>query len=174
MADAAFSEQLAKLESRRAVVGVIGLGYVGLPLVRLFVQAGFRTFGFDCDGQKVEALNAGQSYIKHIDSSLIREMVDTGRFHPTTDFCELRQVDAILICVPTPLTENHEPDMSYVQGTARSIRDNLTRGQLVVLESTTYPGTLRDVVRPILEETGMKAGVDFYMAYSPEIGRAHV
>lgn len=163
-----FESALAAIRERRATVGVIGLGYVGLPLVRIFVRAGFPVIGLDCDDKKVESLAAGKSYIKHIDHSIIQEMNDSGRFQATSDFSRLKETQAILICVPTPLSKHHEPDMSYVEGTARTIRDNLVAGQLVILESTTYPGTLREVVKPILEETGLVAGDDFFMAYSPE------
>lgn len=159
------SQAIAK---RTAVVGVIGLGYVGLPLVANFVRAGYRTVGFDCDSDKVDLLNAGKSYIKHIQTEAVAGMVRTGKFHATSDFAVLREADAILVCVPTPLTKNRDPDMSFVEGTARSIRNHLVPGQLVVLESTTYPGTLREVMLPILEETGLEAGRDFFMAYSPE------
>lgn len=168
MVEESFRRQLGAIESRQANIGVIGLGYVGLPLVRMFVKAGFSVVGFDCDQAKVRLLNAGQSYIGHIPSENIAEMVAGGRFRATADQSELRQVAVILICVPTPLNEHHEPDMSYVISTSEQIRDQLVRGQLVILESTTYPGTLRNVMLPILEETGMKAGVDFFAAYSPE------
>lgn len=168
MAEGSRDKALEAIRERKATVGVIGLGYVGLPLVRIFVEAGFSVIGFDCDSQKVEKLSAGKSYIKHIDDSVIATLNSSGRFAATTDFGRLKETNAILICVPTPLSKHHEPDMSYVEGTARTIRDNLVPGQLVVLESTTYPGTLREVVKPILEETGLKAGEDFYMAYSPE------
>lgn len=163
-----YLQTLEALKNRKAVVGVIGLGYVGLPLVRIFFKAGFSVVGFDCDAAKVEQLNAGKSYIKHIDSADILEMVAAKRFAATADMRRLRECQAILICVPTPLTKNRDPDMSYVVGTAKSIRDNLTTGQLIVLESTTYPGTLRNVVHPLLEETGLAAGRDFFTAYSPE------
>ena len=166
--EALYQESLAAINSQQARVAVIGLGYVGLPLVHLFWKSGFPVLGFDCDARKVEKLNAGESYIKHIQSEDVAEMLDTDRFLATTDASELREVQAVVICVPTPLTEHKEPDMSYVIGTAQQIRDHLQPGQLIVLESTTYPGTLRDVVKPILEETGMKAGSDFFLAYSPE------
>jgi UDP-N-acetyl-D-glucosamine dehydrogenase len=161
-------DTLVAIESRAAQIGVIGLGYVGLPLVRLFWKAGHRVLGFDCDQTKVDRLNAGKSYIKHIDSAAIAEMRHQRRFEATTDMSELRGADAIIICVPTPLTEHKDPDMTYIVQTSRQIREYLRPGQLIVLESTTYPGTLREVVLPILEETGLRAGEDFYLAYSPE------
>jgi UDP-N-acetyl-D-glucosamine dehydrogenase len=151
-----------------AKVGVIGLGYVGLPLVRAFLRAGFPVMGFDIDSSKVEKLRAGQSYIKHIGSEWIAENVAKGRFEPTADFGRLGEPDALLICVPTPLNESRDPDLQFVENTARQIAQTLRRGQLVVLESTTYPGTTRDVVLPILAQTGLKVGEDFFLAYSPE------
>jgi len=154
--------------NKQAKVGVIGLGYVGLPLIHAFVKAGFRTIGFDVDQRKVDSLLAGKSYIKHLDSRLIQDWQSKKQFEPTSDMSRLSEADALLICVPTPLSPSRDPDLSYVEGTARQIRDALRPGQLVVLESTTYPTTTRDVVLPILEETGLKAGKDFYLAFSPE------
>ncbi|MHC4717070.1 MAG: nucleotide sugar dehydrogenase, partial [Planctomycetota bacterium] len=159
---------LKKIESGNAVVGVIGLGYVGLPLVREFTGAGLRVMGFDVDGSKVKALMAGRSYIEHIPSLTVRDMINSGRFEATDDFRRLRKPDCLLICVPTPLTKQREPDMSYVEATVRSIAATLRKGQLVVLESTTYPGTSEEVMLPILAETGLKVGQDFFLAYSPE------
>ncbi len=163
-----FQGQLDKINNRQALVGVIGLGYVGLPLVRIFAKAGFRVLGFDCDQNKITALSRGESYIKHIDSDLIKEMVQSGRFEATSDMSRLREPDAILICVPTPLTANREPDMSFVVSTVEDIRAALRKGQLVILESTTYPGTTRDLMKPILEKSGLRAGDDFFLAFSPE------
>lgn len=157
-----------KIRDRSAVVAVIGLGYVGLPLVREFVQGGFSVLGFDCDHEKVELLRAGKSYIGHIPSEWIRDCIDKGVFQATSDMDRLNEPDAIIICVPTPLTENREPDLSYVSGTAQQIAAQLRKGQLIVLESTTYPGTTRDVVRPLLEQSGKQVGRDFFLAYSPE------
>ncbi len=156
------------IKRRTAQVGIVGMGYVGLPLMRTFCGSGFSCLGFDVDTTKVDQLNAGKSYIKHIPSSLIREVVNEGRFRASTDPKSLRKCNAILICVPTPLTKTREPDMSYVESTAHLIADHLQRGQLIVLESTTYPGTTRELVKPILETTGLKAGKDFFLAYSPE------
>ncbi len=159
---------LAAIKNKTAGVCVMGLGYVGLPLVHLFVKSGFRVIGFDIDENKIKQLNDRQSYIKHIGTDVVAAMVDSGRFTATADPTMLKQAGAIIICVPTPLTENRDPDMSYVVSTAETVRDHLTRGQLVILESTTYPGTLREVVKPILDETGLEAGTDYFLAYSPE------
>jgi UDP-N-acetyl-D-glucosamine dehydrogenase len=165
----ALQENLARaIHGRSAKVCVIGLGYVGLPLVQLFVKAGYPVVGFDIDIEKVNALNAGKSYIKHVGQEAIEAMLQTGQFRATSDPATLREVQAIIICVPTPLTANRDPDMTYITSTAETIRDHLTAGQLIILESTTYPGTLRQVVKPILEETGMEAAADFFLAYSPE------
>ena len=159
---------LGKIESRKAVIGVVGLGYVGLPLVREFAAGGAEVLGFDVDIKKVKSLLAGRSYIDHIPSKAVKEIVKTKRFDATTDFARLKQADCILICVPTPLTKMREPDMTYVIATARSITKTLRKGQLIVLESTTYPGTTREVMLPILEESGLKVGKDFFLAFSPE------
>ena len=149
-------------------MGVIGLGYVGLPLARTFFDAGFTVTGFDIDPGKIKMLNQGKSYIGHITDDMIASMVKTGKFEATTDFRRLSEPDAILICVPTPLTATREPDLSYVEGTAKSLAKTLRRGQLVVLESTTYPGTTSEVVRPVLEESGLVCEKDFLLAFSPE------
>ena len=153
---------------RSATVGVIGLGYVGLPLIRAFIRVGFRTLGFDIDQTKVDRLLAGESYIAHIPSAWLSQCVSEGRFTPTSQMERLREADAILICVPTPLNESRDPDLQYIEATARQIAATLRPGQLIVLESTTYPGTTRDVVLPILEATGLKLGKDFFLAFSPE------
>jgi UDP-N-acetyl-D-glucosamine dehydrogenase len=160
-------------------VGIIGCGYVGLPLGLRFAEAGHRVTGFDTDPGKVEKLNRGQTYIQHIPQNKIQQFVQSKHFGATTDFARLADVDAILICVPTPLDQRREPDLSYVEETARAIRPYLQRGQLVILESTTYPGTTEELVLPVLEETGMKCPVahgpdndqiatDFFLAFSPE------
>jgi len=163
------SESLASLlAERRALVGVVGLGYVGLPLVQAFAAAGFRTLGFDVDAQKIERLLAGQSYIGHIPSEQIAALVAAGRFDATSDLDRLGEPDAVLICVPTPLTPSRDPDLSFVEQTTQAIAARLRPGQLVVLESTTYPGTTRQVVLPILAATGLTPGKDFFLAYSPE------
>jgi len=157
---------LENIKSREAQIGIIGLGYVGLPLVIEFCKAGFPVTGFDVDPEKVEALRRGKSYIKHIDSSFLTPYA--SQFTPTTDFSLLAETGCIIICVPTPLNKNREPDMTYVFNTTRMIAQYLSKGQLIVLESTTYPGTTDEDMRLILEETGLKAGEDFYLAYSPE------
>src|SRR5277367_4103117 len=160
-------------------VGIIGCGYVGLPLGLRFAEAGHRVTGFDTDPAKVEKLNKGQTYIQHIPQNKIQQFVQSKHFGATSDFSRLAEVDAILICVPTPLDQRREPDLSYVEATAQAIRPHLQRGQLVVLESTTYPGTTEELVLPVLEETGMKCPVahgpdndqivtDFFLAFSPE------
>ncbi|MCX7761647.1 MAG: nucleotide sugar dehydrogenase [Candidatus Kryptonium sp.] len=157
---------ISKFKSRTAKIGVIGLGYVGLPLVIEFCKAGFEVIGFDVDEEKVKLLKQGKSYIKHIDSDKIAQILP--KFQPTTDFSKLAEVDSILICVPTPLNKYREPDMTYVFNTGEIISKYLRKGQLVVLESTTYPGTTDEDLRNILEKSGLKAGVDFYLAFSPE------
>jgi len=162
------TQLLRDIQAKKALVGVVGLGYVGLPLVREFTRAGMKVMGFDIDPAKVDALKAGKSYIEHIPSSTVQDMVAGGLFTPTTDFNKLDKPDCIIICVPTPLTKHREPDMTYVEATAQAIAKRLRKGQLVVLESTTYPGTTREVILPILEQSGLKAAKDFYLAFSPE------
>jgi len=152
----------------RAKIGVIGLGYVGLPLVKALNSGGYPVTGFDVDREKIAQLKAGESYIRMISSATVMEMIDGGRFHATADFTETAAMDAILICVPTPLNRNREPDLSYVERTAEAIAPHLRAGQLIVLESTTYPGTTAELVRPILERGGLESGRDFFLAYSPE------
>ncbi len=153
---------------RSARVGVIGLGYVGLPLVKAFGAQGFAVIGLDVDADKVRQLEAGRSYVRHIPSSAVKDLVDSGRLRATTAFAAIAELDAVLICVPTPLGKHREPDLSFVEQTAASIAPHLRVGQLVVLESTTYPGTTEELVRPILEQGGLRSGVDFFLAYSPE------
>lgn len=159
---------VSRIDAREARVGVIGLGYVGLPLLLCYVEKGFPVIGFDIDVKKVESLAEGRSYIRHIPSERIARGVATGRMRATTDFSELRTCDAILIAVPTPLNKNREPDMSYIVSTCERILPHLQRGQLVVLESTTYPGTTDEVMVPILERSGLKVNDDFLAAFSPE------
>lgn len=158
----------ARLHDRNATIGVVGLGYVGLPLVRAMGNAGFHVIGFDIDQEKIDMLIQGQTYIRHLPSEQFSEMIERRRFAPTTDFSRVRETDAIVICVPTPLTTHREPDLSFVTGTAKSIAPFLRAGQLIVLESTTYPGTSREVLKPLLEEGGLKCGRDIYLAFSPE------
>ena len=159
---------LAAIENKTAVIGIVGLGYVGLPLVQAFMNAGFRTMGYDVDQSKVDKLLEGKSYIGHITGEWIADCIKDGRFTPTADMSRLAEADAILICVPTPLSESRDPDLTYVEDTTRQIAKTLRPGQLVVLESTTYPGTTRDVMLPILAATGLTVGEDFFLAYSPE------
>jgi UDP-N-acetyl-D-glucosamine dehydrogenase len=158
----------AAIAARTATVAVIGLGYVGLPLARIFVERGFPVLGFDTDPAKVAALAAGRSYIHHIGAEAIGAMNATGRFSATADPIRLAEADALLICVPTPLTRHREPDMTYVVATAETIAAILRPGQLVVLESSTYPGTTAEVVKPILERGGLRSGQEIFLAYSPE------
>ncbi len=162
------SELETLIRGRSATVSVIGLGYVGLPLVKAFYGAGFPLVGFDVDEKKIEMLQAGRSYIDSVGSSLVADMISSDRFKVTCDFQKLREVDVIVICVPTPLSSAREPDLSHVRRTSEAIAANLRPGQLVVLESTTYPGTTDEVVQPILESSGLVAGTDFYLAFSPE------
>lgn len=157
-----------KIQDRTARIGIIGMGYVGLPLALAFVEREFQVLGFDVDPDKVEKLNAGRGYIQHLDGGRVASAAESGRLAATTDFLRLGETDAILICVPTPLTPQREPDMTYVQKSARQIKTSLRPGQLVVLESTTYPGTTDELVREILEESGLQVGRDFFLAFSPE------
>ncbi len=162
-------EQIVSLvKEKRAHVGIIGLGYVGLPLLVEFARAGFNTTGFEVDVQKAARINSGESYIGDVDSKLIKELVDGKRLRATTDFDHLKECDAIIICVPTPLRKTKEPDVSYILAAAEEIEKRLRRGQLIILESTTYPGTTDEVLLPMLEETGLKLDHDFLLAFSPE------
>lgn len=158
---------IERILQRRARVGIIGLGYVGLPLARCFGDNGFAVLGFDIDAAKVSRLAQGESYIGHIPATAIQKMRQAG-FEATDCFTRLGEADAIIICVPTPLTEAREPDLQYVVNSARAVARTLRPGQLIVLESTTYPGTTREVVQPILEHGGLEAGKDFFLAFSPE------
>src|SRR5512132_15983 len=159
---------LARIQGREALIGIIGLGYVGLPLGLAFAEKGFKVLGFDVDPKKVASLERGESYIKHLDAARVAAAARAGTLQATTDFSRLDEPDAILICVPTPLTPQREPEMSYVVDTSRAVKERLRKGQLVVLESTTYPGTTDELVRGILEKSGLVAGSDFYLAFSPE------
>jgi len=161
-------EFLAKIADKTARVGILGMGYVGLPLARTFCSAGFWTLGFDIDPRKIQMLNAGKSYIKHIPNRTVKKMRSAGLFSASNKPKDLRKCDALLICVPTPLSKMRDPDMTYVVKTTETVASQLQRGQLVTLESTTYPGTTRELLKPILETSGLKAGKDFYLAYSPE------
>jgi UDP-N-acetyl-D-glucosamine dehydrogenase len=159
---------LARFRARSARVGVIGLGYVGLPLLRTAAERGFYALGFDIDEAKVAALNAGGSYLRHISAASIAAVRGRGRLAATADFTRLGEVDAIIVCVPTPLTRQREPDLSFIVSTTEAVAPQLRPGQLVVLESTTYPGTTREIMQPILERSGLRSGRDFFLAYSPE------
>jgi UDP-N-acetyl-D-glucosamine dehydrogenase len=156
------------IRDKRARVGVIGLGYVGLPLAVEFAQHGFEAVGFEVDEDKAAQINNGRSYIGDVSSSAVKEMVDAGRLRATTEFQHLNDCDAIIICVPTPLRKTKEPDVSYILAAAEEIKKNLRRGQLIVLESTTYPGTTDEVLLPMFEETGLALDEDFLLAFSPE------
>lgn len=163
------ADWVRRAEQRDLVIGILGLGYVGLPLAEAFVKNGFRVLGFDIDKVKVEAIESNTSYIKHIGDERILALNETGRLGVTTDFDRLPEVDAILLCVPTPLNQYREPDLKYVTATCEMIAPRLKRGQLVVLESTTWPGTSEEVMKPVLEaKSGLKAHEDFAIAYSPE------
>lgn len=157
-----------KIANKTAKVGVVGMGYVGLPLLQAFIKAGFQCIGYEVDQDKVDRLLAGESYIKHVPSEWIKGWLADERFTATADMSRLAESDALLICVPTPLSESRDPDLAYVESTTQQIVKSLRPGQLVVLESTTYPGTTRDVILPILKESGLTAGADFFVAYSPE------
>jgi len=163
-----FETLMARLESRQAVLGIVGLGYVGLPLGLAGQHGGYRVIGFDINPQRVAAIAAGEQVISYIGADVMRKALDDGRFEATADLGRLSEPDAILICVPTPVTRNRDPDLSFVAETARSIAKTLRPGQLVVLESTTWPGTTREVVQPILEAGGLRVGEDVFLAFSPE------
>jgi UDP-N-acetyl-D-glucosamine dehydrogenase len=157
-----------KIKSRDACVGIIGMGYVGLPLVKTFLVQGFKVKGFDIDENKVNLLNQGKSYIKHVSAKELKSFLKNKKFLATADFAALGEVDVIIICVPTPLDSYKNPDLSFVLKTTKTISKDLRKGQLVVLESTTYPGTTEEEVLPLLESGGLKVGEDFFLAYSPE------
>jgi UDP-N-acetyl-D-glucosamine dehydrogenase len=159
---------LRKFQACDAAIGIIGLGYVGLPLALAFAEKGFRAIGFDIDPAKVAKLTAGRCYIDHISDERVRAAVSGKHFSASADFSRLAECDAIMICVPTPLTETRDPDLSYVASTTEQIAQRLRPGQLIILESTTYPGTTDEIVRAILERTGHVSGRDFYLAFSPE------
>ncbi len=180
-------ELLKKIEAKSAVVGIIGLGYVGLPLGLEFANKGFRVIGFDIDEKKIPILNSGKSYIKHINEARIKKGVESGKFNATSDFSLLSSCDCIIICVPTPLDEHHEPDLKYIVNSGKTVAKYLKKGQLIVLESSTYPGTTEEILLPMFERVGgelsvisseqqvstqqpttYKVGKDFYLAFSPE------
>jgi UDP-N-acetyl-D-glucosamine dehydrogenase len=163
-----YQQLSTRIQSRACVVGIIGLGYVGLPLLKAFHSSGFRVIGFDLDDNKIERLKRGENYLKHLGADLVSSMVQAGRFDATSDLARLSEVDVVISCVPTPLGKHLEPDLSFVRNSAISAAATLGPGQLIVLESSTYPGTTREVMLPILEKTGLKCGRDFFLAYSPE------
>ncbi len=157
-----------RLIDRTATVGVVGLGYVGLPLAVELARAGFRTIGIDVDPRKADAINRGESYVQDVPTARVAELVATGRLSATTDFSVVRTLDTVNVCVPTPLRKTKDPDLSFVVSALQSVQQHLHRGLLVILESTTYPGTTDEVVQPLLEKTGLTAGRDFFLAFSPE------
>jgi len=159
---------MQKIQQKRALIGVIGLGYAGLPLVLRFLEAGFKTMGFDTDHKKITKLAKGQVYIRHISSSKINRFIGTKSFEPTNDFTRLNEPDCLLICVPTPLTASKEPDLTYIINTTDQIARHLKEGQIVSLESTTYPGTTEEILLPKLERSGLRVGHDFFLVFSPE------
>jgi len=159
---------LEKIQAREANIGIIGLGYVGLPLGMTFAEAGFAVTGFDVDTRKVHSLHNGESYIKHIPHDALEALTVSGRLRATTDFSKAREMDCLIICVPTPLTRAREPDVSYIVRSGEALVPAVRVGQLFVLESTSYPGTTEEVLKPVLERSGLKAGVDFHLAFSPE------
>lgn len=159
---------IKKIQKKEVLVGVIGLGYVGLPLVLRFCEVGYKVLGFDVDSGKVTMLKKGKSFIKSISGSLVSQHIRNGNLEVTDQFARLNEPDCILICVPTPLTEKKEPDLQYIEKTTGSIRSCLRKGQLIVLESTTYPGTTEELILPQLQSTGLKIGKDFFLGYSPE------
>lgn len=159
---------IARITEKRAHVGVVGLGYVGLPLLVEFARNGFQATGFEVDDSKAEQINTGESYIGDVPSASIKKLVDEKRLRATTDFNHLQECDAVIICVPTPLRKTKEPDVSYILAAAEQIKQRLHRGQLIILESTTYPGTTDEVLLPMFEETGLKLDEDFLLAFSPE------
>ena len=162
------AELLDKINNKTAKVGIVGLGYVGLPLAVEFARAGYTTIGFDVQAHKVESVNAGHNYIGDIVGETLKEEVESGRLRATSDFGFIRDVDAVAICVPTPLDAHQQPDISYVKNSTESVAEHVHAGMLIVLESTTYPGTTEELLKPILEKSGLKCGEDFYLAFSPE------
>jgi UDP-N-acetyl-D-glucosamine dehydrogenase len=157
-----------KIRDRSAKVGVIGLGYVGLPLAVEMAQQGFRVTGIDIDGSKVESVNAGISYVSGLSNESLLNAIDNGTIRATQSFAAVESLDTIIICVPTPLRKTRDPDLSYIMAAVEAVHNHLGPGKLIILESTTYPGTTREVVLPILEKSGLKAGRDFFLAYSPK------
>ncbi len=162
------TELLNKIQDKSAVVGIVGLGYVGLPLAVEFAKAGYKTIGFDVQSKKVDAVNAGHNYIGDIVGDTLKKVVESGKLSATSDFSFIKDVDAVAIAVPTPLDKYQQPDISYVKGSTESVAKYMHRGMVVILESTTYPGTTEELLKPILEANGLKCTEDFYLAFSPE------
>src|SRR5215470_553985 len=162
------AELLSKIIERRAVVGIVGLGYVGLPLAVEFARGGFSTIGFEVDRSRIDTINSARSYIPDVPTEMVRSLVEREKLSATNDFSKLGQTDAVIICVPTPLRKTKEPDISYILAAAEQVRAHLHSPQLIILESTTYPGTTEEVLLPMMEETGKKLDQDFYLAFSPE------
>ena len=163
-----YTKLLKSIKSKKAVIGIVGLGYVGLPLMLRFIESGFNVLSFDIDLKKVKQLNNGQSYIKHIGTDRVKSAYQTGRLMATADFSRVREADALILCVPTPLGIHHEPDLSFVINTINSIAPHLRNGQVLTLESTTYPGTTEEEIKPRIESMGFKVGEDIFLVYSPE------
>ncbi len=157
-----------KIKDKKAKIGIIGMGYVGIPLGLEFAGTGFSVTGFDKDSARVKEINSGKQVMKHIPAKSMKEFVKKNKGSSTNKFSEIRDMDCLIICVPTPLDEHEQPDMSYIESASKEIGKNLRKGQLIVLESTTYPGTTREIVKPILEKSKLEAGEDFFLAYSPE------
>ena len=157
-----------KIQTRNAKIGIIGMGYVGIPLGLEFVKAGFTVIGFDKDKKRVDDINNGKQVMKHISSKLMSRFIEKDNGSATNDFTKIQNTDCLIICVPTPLDEHEQPNMSYIESATNEISKNLSKGQLIILESTTYPGTTREIVMPLLEKSDLKAGDDFFLAYSPE------
>jgi UDP-N-acetyl-D-glucosamine dehydrogenase len=164
----AYNQLKYKFQTKTAEIGVIGLGYVGLPLCMEMAKGGFTVYGIDLDFRKVESLQSGQSYIQDVPNEEVAKAIESGRFIPTDDYHTVQRLDAISICVPTPLSENQDPDTSYIQSVVREIKKNLKRGALIILESTTYPGTTEELIQFELEAQGLKVGKDFFLCFSPE------
>ena len=162
------SELSNKIQTRNAKIGIIGMGYVGIPLGLEFVKAGFTVIGFDKDKKRVDDINNGKQVMKHISSKLMSRFIEKDNGSATNDFTKIQNTDCLIICVPTPLDEHEQPNMSYIESATNEISKNLSKGQLIILESTTYPGTTREIVMPLLEKSDLKAGDDFFLAYSPE------
>src|ERR1051325_1256135 len=162
------AELLSKIIERRAVIGVIGLGYVGLPLAVEFGRGGMRVIGFDLDSARIETINGGRSYIPDVPTEMVQTLVERNKLSATTDFSKLAETDAVIICVPTPLRKTKEPDISYILAASEQVKAYLHAPQLIVLESTTYPGTTDEVLLPTLQETGLELDKDFFLAFSPE------